>query len=124
MLLERLKLLNKQLKDLDEMIISLYNQFDCYLHTIPSITPISAASLLAEIGDIRRFKNSSSLVAYAGIDPTVRQSANTIQLITECPNADPLISGILYFLQQVVVYFIIVHLMNIILKNEAKANIT
>ena len=56
MLLERLKLLNEQLKELDEMIISLYNQFDCYLHTIPSITPISAASILAEIGDIRRFK--------------------------------------------------------------------
>ena len=74
MLLERLKLLNEQLKELDEMIISLYNQFDCYLHTIPSITPISAACILAEIGDIRRFKNSSSLVAYAGIDPTVRQS--------------------------------------------------
>lgn len=37
-------------------------------------TPISAASILAEIGDIRRFKNSSSLVAYAGIDPTIRQS--------------------------------------------------
>ena len=74
MLLERLKLLNEQLKELDEMIISLYNQFDCYLHTIPSITPISAASILAEIGDIRRFKNSSSLVAYAGIDPTIRQS--------------------------------------------------
>ena len=29
---------------------------------------------LAEIGDISRFKNSSALVAFAGIDPTVRQS--------------------------------------------------
>jgi len=28
----------------------------------------------AEIGNIRRFKNSSSLVAYAGIDPSVKQS--------------------------------------------------
>ncbi len=29
---------------------------------------------LGRIGDIHRFKNSSSLVAYAGIDPTVHQS--------------------------------------------------
>lgn len=35
---------------------------------------IAAATILAEIGDIHRFKNSSALVAFAGIDPTVRQS--------------------------------------------------
>ena len=35
---------------------------------------IGAATILAEIGDISRFKNSSSLIALAGIDPTVRQS--------------------------------------------------
>ena len=35
---------------------------------------IAAAAILAEIGDIHRFKNSSALVAFAGIDPTVRQS--------------------------------------------------
>ena len=73
-LLEKLNLLNEQIKQLDEEIISYYNKFDCYLHTIPSITPISAACILSEIGDISRFKNSSALVAYAGIDPTVRQS--------------------------------------------------
>ena len=73
-LIERLKLLNNQINELDDEIISYYNKFDCYLHTIPSLTPISAACILAEIGDIHRFKNSSSLVAYAGIDPTVHQS--------------------------------------------------
>ncbi len=31
-------------------------------------------NILAEIGDINRFKSSSALVAFAGIDPTVRQS--------------------------------------------------
>ena len=35
---------------------------------------IAAATILAEIGDINRFKSSSALVAFAGIDPTVRQS--------------------------------------------------
>ena len=58
--------------------ISRYNsrkrKFDCYLHTIPGIGMIAAATILAEIGDINRFKSSSALVAFAGIDPTVRQS--------------------------------------------------
>ena len=44
------------------------------IHTIPGIGIIGAATILAEIGDISRFKNSSTLVAFAGIDPTVRQS--------------------------------------------------
>ena len=61
---------------IDELfeIMKYYEQFDCYLHTIPGIGIIGAATILAEIGDISRFKNSSALVAFAGIDPTVRQS--------------------------------------------------
>ena len=51
-----------------------YENFNCYLHTIPGVGVIGAATILAEIGDIHRFSNSASLVAYAGIDPTVKQS--------------------------------------------------
>ena len=44
--------------------------------SINSLTTTSMAdeNILAEIGDINRFKSSSALVAFAGIDPTVRQS--------------------------------------------------
>lgn len=35
---------------------------------------ITAAQLMAEIGDVRRFLHRSSLVAFAGIDPAVNQS--------------------------------------------------
>ena len=66
--------LDKQIEALDIEIMKYYKQFDCYLHTIPGIGIIGAATILAEIGDISRFKNSSALVAFAGIDPTVRQS--------------------------------------------------
>ena len=73
-LIDRLNFLNEQLEALDHEILSYYEKFDCYLHTIPGIGMIAAATILAEIGDIHRFKNSSALVAFAGIDPTVRQS--------------------------------------------------
>ena len=73
-LFERLNFLNGQIEKLDEEIIKYYESFDCYLHTIPGIGIIAAATILGEIGDIKRFKNSSSLVAYAGIDPSVKQS--------------------------------------------------
>ena len=73
-LIDRINFLDKQIEALDTEIMKYYGQFDCYLHTIPGIGMIAAATILAEIGDIHRFKSSSALVAFAGIDPTVRQS--------------------------------------------------
>ena len=73
-LIDRLNFLDKQIEALDCHILSYYEKFDCYLHTIPGIGMIGAATILSEIGDINRFKSSSALVAFAGIDPTVRQS--------------------------------------------------
>ena len=73
-LIDRMNFLDKQIEALDCQILEYYEKFDCYLHTIPGICMIAAATILAEIGDINRFKSSSALVAFAGIDPTVRQS--------------------------------------------------
>ena len=73
-LIDRMNFLDKQIEALDCQILEYYEKFDCYLHTIPGIGMIGAATILAEIGDISRFKNSSALVTFAGIDPTVRQS--------------------------------------------------
>ena len=73
-LIDRMNFLDKQIEALDCQILEYYEKFDCYLHTIPGIGMIAAATILAEIGDINRFKSSSALVAFAGVDPTVRQS--------------------------------------------------
>ena len=42
--------------------------------TVPGVNLICAATFLAAVGDIRRFKTSRQLVAYLGLDPKVRQS--------------------------------------------------
>jgi transposase len=46
------------------------------LMTIPGIDVVTAAALVAAIGDIRRFASSRQLVAYLGLDPKVRQSGS------------------------------------------------
>jgi transposase len=46
------------------------------LMTVPGVNVICAASFLAAIGDIRRFRGSRQLVAYLGLDPSVRQSGS------------------------------------------------
>jgi transposase len=46
------------------------------LLTVPGVNLICAASFLAAIGDVRRFRTSRQLVAYLGLDPRVRQSGD------------------------------------------------
>lgn len=49
------------------------------LQSIPGIGPVLATTLIAEIGDMTRFKDAKALVAYASLDPRVRQSGKTLQ---------------------------------------------
>ncbi|MGI0134199.1 MAG: transposase, partial [Candidatus Micrarchaeaceae archaeon] len=49
------------------------------LMTIPGIGTVTAAILIAEIGDITRFKGAQCLIAYAGLDPRVRQSGMSLK---------------------------------------------
>lgn len=44
------------------------------LRTITGIGPVAAVTILAEIGDITRFPGAKQFIAYAGLDPRVRQS--------------------------------------------------
>jgi transposase len=46
------------------------------LMTIPGIDVVTAATLVAVIGDVRRFPTSRHLVGYLGLHPTIRQSGN------------------------------------------------
>jgi len=49
------------------------------LKTIPEISTISAASIIGEIADISRFSSVKKLRAYAGIDPSVKESGISVR---------------------------------------------
>jgi transposase len=50
------------------------------LATIPGVGYYTALTVLALVGDIHRFRDSSALVAYAGLAPRVHQSATSLHL--------------------------------------------
>ena len=77
-LLAQIQLVESQLKQLDDKIASFYASFDSKLHTITGFGLTLAATVLAETGDISRFASPAKLVAFAGIDPTVKQSGDFI----------------------------------------------
>ena len=55
--------------------------------TISGIVPILGCIIVSKIGDISRFESPSKLVAYAGLDASVRQSERLIPLKIRYPNA-------------------------------------
>jgi transposase len=75
-LLAQIGFLGDQVTELEERIAAYLEQVPQHLTTISGVGPVLAA-ILGEIGDTRRFKNGSALVAYAGIDPIVYQTGSS-----------------------------------------------
>lgn len=72
--IEQIELLEQQIKQLDQTIAEAIDSMDSVLLSIPGMGAVNAACILGEIGDINRFSKPCKLLAYAGLDPTVRQS--------------------------------------------------
>jgi transposase len=53
------------------------------IRSIVGVGPLTATSILSEIGDISRFPSSKKLIAYAGLDPRVKQSGATLNRNTK-----------------------------------------
>jgi transposase len=50
------------------------------LQTIPGVGPYIASSLIGEIQVIERFTTAHALIAYAGLDPRIKQSGHTLNM--------------------------------------------
>ncbi len=74
MLIEQIYFIQNQVSDVENEIEVLLEKLNSPITTIPGIGSVNAATILGEIGDIKRFSNPSKLVAYAGLDASVSQS--------------------------------------------------
>ncbi len=66
---------DKMLSEIDAELERLYKELGLTLATMPGMKIIMSMKLIAEIGDIRRFKSSEKLAQYAGIAPMPYGSA-------------------------------------------------
>lgn len=74
--LEQIEFIQGHIDQVEDRINELYSRFPCFLHTIKGLGAVSAAVILAEVGNIDNFDDPKKLVAFAGIDPSVHQSGN------------------------------------------------
>ncbi len=72
--LEDIEYYDTKIAQVEEGIEQLMNQLDTYITTIPGVGLVNGACIVAEIADIDRFSSAKSLVAFAGLDPSVHES--------------------------------------------------
>lgn len=75
-IINQLALLKEQISSMDKKIKEIMDSINSTILTVPGISYTLGATILSEIGDIHRFSNPTKLLAYAGLDPSVRQSGN------------------------------------------------
>jgi transposase len=81
-LLRQLNLFNAELAEIELSFGSWCRSSEAglLLITVPGISPVLAAVLMAQIGDIERFPSADRLCSYAGLVPRVYQSGKVLRI--------------------------------------------
>lgn len=74
--IEQIELYSKQIDEVETKINNYMQKSDNVITSIPGIANTTAAIIISELGNINRFKDSSKVIAYAGLDSTIKQSGN------------------------------------------------
>ena len=82
-LMDQLELFRRQLREADGQLRKFAKtgpvaerEARAILDSIPLVGPVTIDVVLSELGDWRRFRSQKTVVAFAGLDPGVRSSAN------------------------------------------------
>jgi len=76
-----IKNIDEQIKRIEAKIQMLVDKKDVEIvSSVPGVGPRSAAAILAEIGDAKRFSNGKQIAAWTGLAPSLRQSAGVTVL--------------------------------------------
>ena len=70
----RLKVFKEQVEKLENEIQLIAEKFDSKIFTIPGIGATTGAAILSEIGNIQNFSLAVKLIAFAGLDPKLKES--------------------------------------------------
>ena len=74
--IEQVELLDSQIKDVESKIDTIVLSTGSVILAIPGISTLEAGMILGEVGDIHRFSKPNKLLAFAGLDPSVKQYGN------------------------------------------------
>lgn len=70
----QIEFLLARVAEADARIAALLESIEPLILTVPGISTTTGAQIVAEIGDVSRFRNAAAIVSYAGINSSVNQS--------------------------------------------------
>lgn len=63
-----------EVTEIEKQIDSIMSEYNTHIVSIPGISKYSAAQIIGEVGDFKRFSSASKLLAFAGMEPSTVQS--------------------------------------------------
>ena len=96
MIIARYELVHSQMKRMEKRIARQFEQMDSKITSIPGISTYTGAIIVGEIGDITRFNSAKQLVAFAGLDPTIKESGESRKLGRISKRGSPILREALY----------------------------
>lgn len=76
MIIMQLQFLDAQIKEIEDKINEYMKKLNSPITTIPGIGAVYGATILSELGDIKRFPSGKQIVSFAGIDASVKESGD------------------------------------------------
>ena len=73
-MVSQVEFLNATIAKVEKEVASLLAKVEPNITTIPGVSTTTGAQIVAEIGDVKRFKNAASIVKYAGLNSGVDES--------------------------------------------------
>jgi len=66
---------NEEMKRIEKIEAEMLKELNYQLETIPGVSTVTASALVAQIGDIKRYKSADKLARFAGVAPIYQGSA-------------------------------------------------
>ena len=73
-MVSQVEFLNATIAKVEKEVASLLGKVEPNITTIPGVSTTTGAQIVAEIGDVKRFRNAASIVKYAGLNSGVDES--------------------------------------------------
>lgn len=73
-MISQVEFLNATIAKVEKEVASLLGKVEPNITTIPGVSTTTGAQIVAEIGDVKRFRNAASIVKYAGLNSGVDES--------------------------------------------------
>ncbi len=96
MLIQQYELLKQQVGRIEKRIESGVKELNTHIMSVPGIGILTAGIVLGELGNLSRFSSHNQLTAFAGLDPSIKESGRSSKTGRISKRGSPMLRQALY----------------------------